>query len=661
MKRIVLLFGLLIAMAAGTFAQHPMCTGSRRDIYSFSPSERLELRNLIHDWLRTQINPSFPSGAQRYPLIWQHTEHNLMIHMTGQKIFLTWHRYYIQELEHWLTDNGHNKYVPLPSWDPTTAIPNEFFNNAAGSGSSQLDGGFPNISSQNITPPSISSYLPPAACGNFASADNFSASMEVSYHNAIHTAIGGSMASVTNAPGTAVFWIFHAWVDDLWYCYQKNCQLLGADLYVKKYNTDEGVTPVPSGIELWKAPDIWIRNNPDGFQNQVSEDIVMSGPGERAYVYVKVHNRGASPNRDNMGNIGVYWAQGSVGVQWPNPWTGATTIPCGQPRPLGGFIGNKPLRRVNENFLNNIHSGHHTTLEKDYYIYEFEWTGMPDPDHYTTCFPEVWQQQHFCLLARMDEEGSSTPTGSDIYANMSASNNIAMRNVTILKDGISTMRAGSILWGNYTELPMNNTRLTIRFESQEDAGLLQVADVSIKFDRETIREWNGNTRGLRRIDEQVFMLTADGGFIENFVLPPNTVKGLTIQVEPKPNQRITGTHKFDLVQYDGDRIVSGENYVVEPGEIQIQHTIPLAGQDKELYLIYPNPASSEITVLSTQNATSLLDISIFSALGQEVLTVKSLVQGTAISVSDLPEGVYIIRILDTESNTHSSHKLVISK
>src|SRR5690606_33021793 len=138
------------------------------------------------------------------------------------------------------------------------------------------------------------------------------------------------------------FWIYHAWIDDLWYCYQKNCQGLGADLYVKKYNTDEGVTPVASGIELWKAPDIWVRNDPDGFQNQVSENLTMSGTGDKAYIYVKVHNRGAAPNKnDVIGDMSVYWAQGSTALQWPNPWTGGTTINCGGTnRPLGGLIGN---------------------------------------------------------------------------------------------------------------------------------------------------------------------------------------------------------------------------------------------------------------------------------------------------------------------------------
>lgn len=661
MKKIVLLCSLIVAMAAATFAQHPMCTGSRRDIYTYTPSERLQLRNLIHDWLRTQINTAFPSGAQRYPLIWQHTAHNSMIHMTGQQIFVTWHRYYIQELEHWLTDNGHNKYVPLPSWDPATTIPNEFFNSAAGSGSSQLDAGFPNIVNQNITSPPIANYLPPTTCALFPNADNFSSSMEGNYHNLIHTRIGGSMGSVTNAPGSAVFWIFHAWVDDLWYCYQKNCQSLGSDLYVKKHNSDEGVTPVPSTIELWKAPDIWIRNNPDGFQNQVSEDIVMSGPGEVAYVYVKVHNRGASPNRDNMGDISVYWAQGSVGVQWPTPWTGTTTINCSQPRPLGGVIGTKPLRRVNENFLNHVHHGHTTTLEKDYYIYEFAWTGMPDPDHYASCFPDVWEQQHFCLLARMNEEGHTTPSGSDLTNNMRTSNNIAMRNVTILKDGISSLRKGSILWGNYTEQRMNNVRLAIKFETPEDSRLLQLADISIKLDRETVRSWDGNIRGMRRVDENVFLLTADGGYLDNFVLPPNTVKGLTVQVEPRQNQRLEGTYKFDLIQYDGDRVVSGENYIVESGPIRIDHKIPTTTISSGLYLIYPNPANTEFTILSTQSATSLLNISLINTLGQEVMSINGMEQGAPVAVNHLPEGVYIIRIFDTDTHTFSSQKLVISK
>ena len=679
MKRLLMILGLCITVQA--YAQHPMCSGSRKDIYSFSPGERLELRNLILDWLQTEINPAFPSGYERYPLVSQHSAHGGMIHGTGNKKFVEWHRYYIQELEHWLTDNGHNKYVPLPSWDPQTAIPDEFFNSAAGAaaGSAQLDAGFPDNTNQTISPPSISNYLPPGACTNYPTANGFSNSMEGAYHNPIHVFIGGpggSMSSTTTAPGSAVFWIYHAWIDDLWYCYQRNCHGLGADLYIKKYDTDEGNTPVPAGTPLWITPDIWVRNNPDGFLNQVNEPVTMSGPSDKAYVYVKVKNKGQAPNRDEVvGDIKVYWAQASAGLSWPNPWTGGSTVTCGGvARPLGNLIGNKPLRRVNENFFNTVHhAGMPSTLERDYYIYEFEWSSLPDPDHYTSCLLP-WEPEHFCILARIQEEGHTTPISTDLGSNLTSSNNVALRNITILRDGVQSMRPGGILWGNYTSTPMKNVKLLIKFETQADAQLLQHADVYLKLDNATVAHWakvKGKSSSMTR-NGSTFRLLADGGYIENFSLPSNTIKGASVVVQPKNGKQIANTYKFDLVQYEGSTVIGGERYIVEPAPKngnKGMNTVNVASEEGQLsavkssgsFILYPNPANSSFTILSNTHANSKLDIDIYNSIGSKIRSYRSVVQGELISTGELSAGIYVVQIVDCETKEMSNQKLIIKK
>jgi hypothetical protein len=177
MKRV---FSLLM-LALFAFSQSPaqMCSGARRDIYSFTAAERLELRNLILAYLSSEIDNTKPlNNVAHFPLVYQHTLHNTMIHGTGNVIFLKWHRYYIQELEHWLTRNGHNKYVPLPAWNPATGIPDEFFNQKA-AGSALLPGGaFPNLVKQTFTPPPIAPYQAPAACSTYPNENNFSNALE---------------------------------------------------------------------------------------------------------------------------------------------------------------------------------------------------------------------------------------------------------------------------------------------------------------------------------------------------------------------------------------------------------------------------------------------------------------------------------------------------
>jgi len=671
MKKILLLVAMLcIAGTQNTFAQ-AACTGARTDIWSMSSTDRLSLRNAIIAYLSSQVNTSVPSTSpDYYTNVAHHAAHFSTVHFTGTSVFFKWHRYYIQEMEHWFLEHGYRQFVPLPSWNPNnnSNLPNEFFNSNSPGRAIVNSTAYPDLASQTTTPNSNAPYLVPTACGT-TSENTYSNNVEMSYHNDIHVDIGGTMNTAYSS-ASAIFWTWHGYIDDLWFCYQRSCQGLTSDLYVKKYATDAGATPVPSSVQLWTAPDIWVRNTPDGFQNQTSEDLTNTSPGDLAYVYVKVMNRGQAPHIDNTGDISVYWAQGSVGVQWPNPWTGGTTINCGGiDRPLGGPIGTQNLRRVNEDFVDNTHTP--VVTKKDYYIYEFEWD-MPDPDNYS-CFSEVWQQQHFCILARMDD-GNGTPTGTDIYNNMTQSNNIAMRNITVLKDGIGTPpgvpRPAPILWGNYTDFHVNNTQLFVRFETPEDAHLLGVADLTLTVDNETLELWSaggGIGEGIER-DGNVFKMLGDNSFVGGFSLPENTIKGLTVTVAPHKDQKIDREYRFHLVQYNDDKIASGEQYIVMPsgiasrpggseaGNNRIENTATVDGE----YHVYPNPATNSFAIHYSKN-DCMMNVSVFDLTGRELETFKNVSSGKSLHTGTLPSGTYLVRITNQKSGIITTQRLVINR
>lgn len=653
MKKILLT--VCIAVLAFTQGIAQPCSYTRPNISSFSATERLQLRNLIFSWLNTQLNLSYPNGPQRYPLVYMHTMHSSMIHHTGTKAFVTWHRYYLQELENWLMDNGYSKYVPLPYWDPTTCIPNEFYNSASGT-SALLDAGFPSLGTQCITPPSLTNYVPPASCSAHTSEDDFSDDMENNYHDINHVAIGGSMGSVTTAPGSAIFWLYHAYIDELWWCYQRNCESLSSDNYIRDIPSDDGTEP-SAATSPWYSPDIWTRNTNDGFQNQVSQNLVQT-PGATGYVYVRVWNKGNRPNDDAQGSISLYWAKGSTALAWPNPWTGATSMTCGAfTLPLGGFIGAKALRRVNENFTDFTMPG--SPVEKDYYIYEFKWV-LPDPDQYSACFPLTSDKEHFCLLAKLNDGNPYTMSGN-LVNDAQNFNNVAWKNVTIMGDGVQFIRpnTGGVIWGNYTSAAMNNVSLRVHFTTDNDVQLLQNATLTMQLNDDDMQEWQAAGSQQQNISFEQntgFTILGDDATIGGFNVGPNTYKPVKLHLDPGPTGTFpnTGEYNFDLVQYAEGEVVGGEHYQVvfnanNGAKMASGPTItatPVKGSED--YNVYPNPARNSFKVLAA-NGMYNIDIIVYDNAGRAVRQFSNVTPSANFNIEGLAAGIYMVKITNLET------------
>ena len=111
-------FILLLTLLTNGYSQNCL---RRPNINSFSTADQTELRDLIIQWLK--IDDTGGSFPQRYPNVYHHVSHFNEIHhnSANPEIFITWHRYAIQELEQWLTSQGKSKYVPLPAWRPRSS------------------------------------------------------------------------------------------------------------------------------------------------------------------------------------------------------------------------------------------------------------------------------------------------------------------------------------------------------------------------------------------------------------------------------------------------------------------------------------------------------------------------------------------------------------
>ena len=62
--------------------------------------------------------------------------------------------------------------------------------------------------------------------------------------------------------------------------------------------------------------------------------------------------------------------------------------------------------------------------------------------------------------------------------------------------------------------------------------------------------------------------------------------------------------------------------------------------------VYPNPSKGEVTIEGVEVA----EIKVYNSLGQMVKTFQG---SNEINVSGLPEGVYLLRIMDADGRNHA--------
>lgn len=115
------------------------------------------------------------------------------------------------------------------------------------------------------------------------------------------------------------------------------------DLYMRDYRSDTGAASMQNGsmafpINKWNTPDIWLRNNNDGYENQTHENVEFTEDDDRAYIYVKVRNRGTKPYLGSGQYVNVYWANSAIGLTFKN-WAGMLS----DNNKRGGGVGFKEI------------------------------------------------------------------------------------------------------------------------------------------------------------------------------------------------------------------------------------------------------------------------------------------------------------------------------
>ena len=235
----------------------------------------------------------------------------------------------------------------------------------------------------------------------------------------------------------------------------------GIDLYMRDRYNDVGSN---MGYEFtWdfdESPDIWVRNDPDGFalENQVHEAQSFEfNPSDSLYVYVRIGNRGCTSSFGTE-KLKLYSSAAATNSGWPQDWDGSSW-------PVGIVIGAQTIPVL---------------LPGESVILQFPW--------YNT----IAQGQ--CLLARVENSPLDPiivfpqDLAQDVYQN----NNIAMRNVYIhniypgieppIVEGIRYPFGGFVHVGNSFDTQSAHDVVFKTPEDEPGKPLTEEAEVVVMFD-----------------------------------------------------------------------------------------------------------------------------------------------------------------------------------
>jgi hypothetical protein len=97
---------------------------------------------------------------------------------------------------------------------------------------------------------------------------------------------------------------------------------------------------------------------------------------------------------------------------------------------------------------------------------------------------------------------------------------------------------------------------------------------------------------------------------------------------------------------------------IEVSSDQTVGIIENQAMENEFYKIFPNPAHGEFTFKTTVNSEGIIQLS--DQLGRQILKEKYWLSSTTFDCSNLPKGVYFVKVTDTINNTIINRKLLIN-
>lgn len=373
------------------------------------------------------------------------------------------------------------------------------------------------------------------------------------------------------------------------------------DLFIKDRPEDLGNQQFPYHWQAARdeSPDIWVRNQPDGFTNQVHQEPEFNSSSP-VYVYVRVHNKSCVPSTGNE-LLKVYWSKASSVSSWPENWDGS------QPT-VGNLIDSAAIA--------NLAPGRDT-------IIQFTWNILN---------PYIHQNWSSCLLARIENSTIDPITiypdrvDDDVFFN----NNIALRNCTVLDIFPGVVSPGLINGiyfpvGRYLFLGntlSNNESFHLHFKSRDSLPISRVAEVKLIFDDagwEIMGNYFAASTDFQILRNKEVIVKNAFSKLDSVELPANTRFPVYVGFSMRTDElNPILSYSFDIEQYLSldSSYLGGEHYTINsynrsPFEAD-------AGQDKYIYY------GDSITI----TAEDIAEISLYNwydAQGNLIYTGKDIV------------------------------------
>lgn len=567
----------------------------RPNITSFTAAQQATLATLMQQYITADvINDHCSMNKQMMEL-------PMPAHIHDDVNFLQFHRAYIEKMEDFLYLSGHPEFVPLPAWDPNTPCPTAFrvVDADCGSVASDCTGGGGCNTPTNWGPvlarpsylkrPVVSGanndlcdFTPGVGSTSFEQVveGEFGNVVSSVYHNQVHNGMGGVMLNF-RSPATLAFWIWHAYVDDIWKEYQCQCPNQNPsprqiDLYVKNTpgviagDRDLGAEPNWKA-PLWTSTDIWVRDVvDDGETNDQTENPEYhQNPAIKTWVYVRVRNRGcvATTGTEQME---VYWSKAGTYQLYPKPWDGVPISGL----VMGGLIGSVPVGVIPPGG------------EK---IVKMQWA-VPDPYQFgpmdgSTTGSGPADGWHFCLLAKGNnptvDPDQGTMSNIDLGWIIADNNHVALRNITVVdfsptsilppNGQIETVNGGTIAIGNLFPNPeIFDFHLEAIKKDNGLPGLIKQADVVVAMNPLTWQKWRDGGMKQEGIEiynenERKILIRSEHAILRNLRFDPDELSTINVSFNFLTDDRSPGdTYDFTVSQRrsSDNYLIGGETYTV---------------------------------------------------------------------------------------------------
>ena len=265
------------------------------------------------------------------------------------------------------------------------------------------------------------------------------------------------------------------------------------DLFIKDRFEDLGL--VLNNIDYWQmdnSPDIWVRNQQDGYDNQTHQNPFYSSSHKKAWVYVKVRNKSCIQSSSGANNLTLWWTSAATGSNFDADFDKIT----GQAKDITAI---KP---------------------GDTRILKFEWN-----------LPQTINQHDACLLAVIDgnDDTDKTPL-PEVGEWVKYDNNVAMKNLNIAKttdarewNGMEVPAGSPFYVGNYYDSE-KEYNLVFGHTVQNNSNMLEQAEINIFVKQEfwdiVDNSPNIEFNGIEEIDENQLRVTDADASIDRLNFNP---------------------------------------------------------------------------------------------------------------------------------------------